>query len=217
MSRRVSQAGAVRQPFWPWVLVGALVIIAGALWVWNSGGRIAPPVIAAVPSFHLVDQTGNAYGSDDLRGKVWIASFIYSTCPGPCPRVVERMGHVRDQIGDEIDLRLVSFSVDPQTDTPEVLAEYGKQHDIDPQRWHLLTGPVDDVVTLIRKGFMLALQRSDAPEAAKLATDGPVIHSTRLVLVDRSGRIRGYYETNDPDDMTRLVADARTLLRNKAA
>ena len=209
-------ADARRRSSWPWLIFGALIISALAIRVWTSGNRPTLPVIANVPAFNLVDQTGHPYGSEDLANKVWLASFIYTTCPGPCPRVMERMAHVQAQLGNEADLMLVSFSVDPQADTPDVLDAYARLRTIDPQRWRLLTGPVDDVVSLIRRGFMLALQRSDVPNAGRLATEGPVIHSTRLVLVDRDGRIRGYYETNDAGDMERLIADTRYLLRNKA-
>jgi protein SCO1/2 len=209
-------ADARRRSSWPWLIFGALIISALAIRVWTSGNRPTLPVIANVPAFDLVDQTGHPYGSEDLANKVWLASFIYTTCPGPCPRVMERMAHVQAQLGNEADLMLVSFSVDPQADTPDVLDAYARLRTIDPQRWRLLTGPVDDVVSLIRKGFMLALQRSDVPNAGRLATEGPVIHSTRLVLVDRDGRIRGYYETNDAGDMERLIGDTRYLLRNKA-
>jgi len=204
-----------RRSAWPWLVFGAIMVSALAVRVWTSGNRARLPVIAEVPAFEFVDQTARAFGSKDLADKVWVASFIYTTCPGPCPRVVERMAHAQAQLGNEPDLMLVSFSVDPQADTPEVLDAYARLRNIDSQRWRLLTGPVDAVVSLIRKGFMLALQRSDTPGGQKLATDGPVIHSTRLVLVDRGGRIRGYYETNDAADMERLVADTRNLLRNK--
>jgi len=201
---------------WPWLVLGMLLIavLAARLWIASSGTPL--PVIADVPAFRLVDQTDHPYGSDDLAGKIWIASFIYSTCPGPCPRVMERMAHVQARLGTHPDLMMVSFSVDPAEDTPEVLGTYGRLRNIDPQRWRLLTGPVDDVVSLIRKGFMLALERSDAPEGERLAREGPVIHSTRLVLVDRRGCIRGYYETNDVGDMKRLVSDTRALLRNES-
>lgn len=212
-SAPTSTAGR-KQSAWPWLIFGALIVFALAVRTWTSSSHPALPVIANLPAFELVDQTGHRYGSKDLADKVWLASFIYTTCPGPCPRVVERMAHAQAQLGNEPDLMLVSFSVDPEVDTPAVLDTYARLRGIDAQRWRLLTGSVDDVVSLISKGFMLALQRSDKPAAERLATEGPVIHSTRLVLVDRRARIRGYYETNDPGDMERLVADTRELLRN---
>lgn len=202
-----------RRPAWPWLVFGALVITALSLRLWLVGERAPLPVIANVPAFELLDQNGTTYGSRDLTGKVWIASFVYTTCPGPCPRVMERMAYTQSRLGNEPDLALVSFSVDPAADTPEVLATYGKLRNIDPRRWRLLTGSVSDVVTLIRGGFLLALERTQTSDPERLRTEGPVIHSSRLVLVDQNSRIRGYYETTEPGDMDRLVEDTRHLLR----
>jgi len=203
---------------WPWLVFGGAVIAAlgGRLWI-SSTTKQPLPVLADVPPFALMDQTGAPFGSKDLSGKVWIASFVYTTCPGPCPRVVERLAHTQSRLGNEPDLAIVSFSVDPAADTPDVLATYGKLRNIDPRRWRLLTGPVADVVKLIRQGFLLALERAEDGNAAELALEGPVIHSTRLVLVDQRFRIRGYYETTDPGDMDRLVEDTRRLLRSPQA
>jgi len=203
---------------WPWLVLGGVVIAVLAARLWVSSMTKQPlPVLASVPPFELVDQTGAPYGSRELSGKVWIASFVYTTCPGPCPRVVERLAHTQSRLGNEPGLAIVSFSVDPGSDTPEVLAAYGKLRNIDPGRWRLLTGPVSDVVKLIRQGFLLALERAEDGDAGQLALEGPVIHSTRLVLVDQRLRIRGYYETTDPGDMDRLVEDTRRLLRDAQA
>jgi protein SCO1/2 len=194
-------------------LIGVLALrLLGA---YSSASR--PPVLAVLPAFALVDQTGAPFRSEQLVGRVWIASFIYTTCPGPCPRVVERMADVQRRLEGEPDLRIVSFSVDPEADTPEVLAAYGQSRAIDPQRWKLLTGNADDVLKLVRGGFMLALARAEEAEGVDLTSSGPVVHSVHLVLVDRSLQVRGYYESTDPEAMTRLVADARLLLHHPNA
>lgn len=165
------------------------------------------PNIGIVPAFQLIDQNGESYGSQQLLGKIWIADFIYSTCPGPCPMISSRMGDLQKPLRDT-DVKLVSFSVDPQHDTPAVLREYAAKLDAQPGRWHFLTGDKNTIYRLSREGFKLATAEGGA--------EGP-IHSTRLVLVDRSGMIRGYYDATDADAVTRLLADTSHLRRDQPA
>jgi protein SCO1/2 len=160
-----------------------------------------------VPPFQLVDQNGQSYGTAQLQGKIWIADFVYSTCPGPCPMISSRMSETQKPLRDT-DVKLVSFSVDPQHDTPAVLREYAARLNAQPQRWHFLTGDKNTIYHLVRDGFKLAT--ADAGEG------GPV-HSTRMVLVDRTGTIRGYYDATDADAITRLLADTTHLLREQPA
>jgi cytochrome oxidase Cu insertion factor (SCO1/SenC/PrrC family) len=124
----VSDAHHVAPPrrLWPWLVLGAILIVTLAIRLVGVGlSRPELPVMTRVPSFALTDQTGGAFTSRDIAGKVWVASFIYTTCPGPCPRVVQRVAEVQRRLGDEPDVRFVSFSVDPAADTPAVLAAYG--------------------------------------------------------------------------------------------
>jgi protein SCO1/2 len=165
------------------------------------------PVLGEVPAFTLIDQTGAPFSDRDLEGVPWIATFVYSTCPGPCPRVIEKVQAADRRLSHDPRIRLVSVTVDPAADTPEVLAIYGRNRSIDPVRWKLLTGDPDAVFALVRGGFKLGVERDDtaSPEV------GPVIHSLMAVLVDGARKVRGYYDTNDAAAMDRLVADARTL------
>lgn len=167
----------------------------------------ALPKDGFVPLFQLIDQHGAPFGSPQLLGKIWIADFVYSTCPGPCPMISSRMGELQKPLRDT-DVKLVSFSVDPQHDTPPVLRDYAAKLNAQPGRWYFLTGQKDTIYRLSRDGFKLAAAEGEAA--------GP-IHSTRLVLVDRSGEIRGYYDATDADAVTRLLADTNHLLREQAA
>jgi protein SCO1/2 len=204
----------LRAARWPWLVLGAVLIAVLGLRVLSLRiGSPELPILARVPSFTLTDQRGTAITSGDLTGKVWIASFIYTTCPGPCPRVVQRVADVQRRLGDEADLRFVSFSVDPAADTPEVLAAYGESRGIEPERWKLVTGSVPAVVDLVRRGFLLAVERADDTDPQVLASEGPVVHDLRLALVDRDLQVRGYYDSTDPEAVDRLVGDARRLLR----
>jgi protein SCO1/2 len=154
------------------------------------------PSYNAVPQFHLTDQTNSAFDSSKLAGHVWIADFIYTSCPGPCPRMSSQMHQVAKALPD---VRLVSFTIDPATDTPAVLNEYSKHFEADPARWFFLTGPLPELQRLSKNVFMLG------------DIDGSLEHSTRFVLVDRQSRVRGYYLTEEPDAIQRLIADAKKL------
>ncbi len=200
----------------------AIVGVIGARLL-RTYGAAGPelPVLGGVPDFSFVDQSGQAYGSADLAGKVWVASFIYTSCPGPCPRLVAKVKTLQRRFSGNPDFALVSFSVDPQTDTVETLGRYADTHAIDPAVWKLLTGPTDAVLHTIRSGFFMAVARTEEvldkldSKAAKAAVDpdqGPISHSVRLVLVDRDGKIRGFFDSNDESDLSRLGTGVETLL-----
>jgi protein SCO1/2 len=163
------------------------------------------PKDGIVPPFQLTDQNGEIFGSQQLQGKIWIADFIYSSCPGPCPMISSRMSETQKPLRDT-DVKLVSFSVDPEHDTPAVLRDYASRLNAQAGRWHFLTGDKDVIYRLSRDGFKLA--------AAENGGTGP-IHSTRMVLVDRDGVIRGYYDATDADAVTRLLADTNHLLHEQ--
>ncbi len=193
--------------------VAALIFVAAAVAATRFAvRRPALPVISSLPEFHLVDQTGAPLSNADLRGRVWIASFIYTRCTGPCPVIVERLHQVARRLADVPNLAIVSFTVDPQYDTPEVLAAYGRKHRIDPSRWKLVTGPIRAVIGLIREGFYLPVERNAGGDPQRAAV---VTHSVRLVLVDQAGRIRAYYDSGSQDDLDRLVNDVRWLAKRK--
>ena len=160
-----------------------------------------------VPSFQLVNQNGQSFGSAQLAGKIWIADFIYTTCPGPCPMISSRMSEVQKPL-EKTDVHLVSFSVDPEKDTPQVLRGYADKLQADPARWDFLTGPKSAIYKLSHDGFKLAVSDSSSAQ-------GIPIHSTRIVLVDRHGEIRGYYDATEADAITKLVADTNHLLREQ--
>ncbi len=159
-----------------------------------------------VPAFQLVNQDNQSFGTEQLRGKVWIADFVYTSCPGPCPMISSRMGEVQKPLKDT-DVNLVTFSVDPQHDTPTVLRDYAARLKAEPGRWNFLTGDKGTIYRLARDGFKLAAM--DDPQGS-----GP-IHSTRMVLVDRRGSIRGYYDALEADAVTRLLADTHHLLQDQ--
>src|SRR5262249_2886306 len=140
----------------------------------------------------------------DLAGKVWIADFIFTNCAGTCPVITGTMRPLQNALPDEV--HLVSFSVDPAPDPPAVLREYVKKSNPNTQRAPLPTGDKTQLYDLSIKGFKLALEDTGGTDAE------PITHSTRLVLVDKQGKIRGYYGGTDEDDMRKLFTDAAALL-----
>ena len=157
-----------------------------------------------VPEFTLINQDGKNFGSADLRGKIWIVDFIYTTCPGPCPMISSRMSELQQPL-EKTDVHLVSFTVDSAKDTPQVLQTYAERLHAEPGRWDFLTGAQSTIYNLSRNGFKLAIGEAK----------GVPIHSTRMILVDRHGAIRGYYDAAEPDAVTKLVADTTHLLREQ--
>ena len=160
-----------------------------------------------VPAFELLNQNGQSFGSAQLAGKIWIADFIYTTCPGPCPMISSRMSELQKPL-EKSDVHLVSFSVDPEKDTPQVLRGYAEKLQADHARWDFVTGPKSAIYKLSHDGFKLAV--SDGGDER-----GIPVHSTRMVLVDRHGQIRGYYDATEPDAVTKVLADTNHLLREQ--
>ena len=194
------------------ILLGAPLVVATVFFfVWrgqvNHLANRALQSYGSVPSFQLVNQNGQPFSSNQLAGKIWIADFIFTSCPGPCPMISSRMSELQKPL-EKTDVHLVSFSVDPEKDTPEVLRGYAEKLHAQPQRWDFLTGPKATIYDLSKNGFSLAA--TDGSEEA-----GVPVHSTRMVLVDRHGKIRGYYDALGPDAVTKLLADTSHLLREQ--
>jgi len=173
--------------------------------------------IGEVAEFTLIDQSGREVSKSDLDGKVWVACFFFTRCGTVCPQVTETMHRVQEQVRKVgyPDVALVSISVDPENDLPEVLQAYATGHGADASRWLFLTGKQEDVYQLIRESFLLGVARNEGKD---LFPGNEVSHSTRLVLVDRHGKIRGLYdgrkedETHVPvDDVPRLMGDIARL------
>jgi protein SCO1 len=177
--------------FWvAWVVLGFVLPLGRAL------GRDLPKPPAlhlALPAFNLIDQRGQPFGLSDLRGHVWVADFVFTSCPTSCPKLTKKMRQIQHRarhLGDAF--HLVTFTVDPANDTPEVLAAYAAEYQADTRRWSFLTGPLGDVEPTVVQGFKIAMGREDG--GAGLFS---IFHGEKLVLVDQEGFIRGYYDADD--------------------
>jgi len=163
------------------------------------------PTLYAVPPFQLTAQDGRDFlSATELAGRVWVADFIYTTCTGPCPRMSRLMKNIAEATRTLPNVRYVSITVDPTHDTPQALAAYAKRYAANTTRWSFLTGPPEALHTLKRDGFKLG------------NVDGSLNHSTRFVLVDARGHIRGFYGTADDSDIPHLIASIQQLASESA-
>jgi protein SCO1/2 len=169
------------------------------------------PRVAQVPAFELRDQDGALVTRDALRGHVWVANFMFTSCPDVCPILTAKMAGVRTRlVGDRVPVRIVSFTVDAQTDTPAVLKQYARERSADFDDWRFLTGPLDQVKHVIVEGFKQGIQ----PQPAQAGQPQAILHGSHFVLVDRELYIRGYY-ASDGDGLLRLARDARILAEHR--
>lgn len=191
-----------------WVLAGAIGIAGVLRWRSLAGTSQASvnvavdqPAGAPVPDFVLTDQNGRSVALANLRGRVWIGAFIFTRCSDICPGMAATLASLQTAIPDK-DVLLVSFSVDPEHDTPAILNAYAQKLGADGERWHLVTGAKADIERVSR-GMLLGLSMSDKPQE--------VTHSDRFVLVGRDGVVRGYYSALDEREITRLKEDVAKL------
>jgi cytochrome oxidase Cu insertion factor (SCO1/SenC/PrrC family) len=165
--------------------------------------------IRSVPPFALTERSGKTITNQDLAGKIWVADFVYTTCPGPCPAITASMARLQADVLPDPQVQLVSFTVDPQNDTPPVLAKYADRFGADPNRWWFLTGPEKPLYALIQNGFLQAVQ--DNRGAPLDPGQFTVTHSTYLALVDGDGNVRGFYDGNGTDSRASILRDIKVL------
>jgi protein SCO1/2 len=161
------------------------------------------PSYGSVPEFILTDQSGARFDSSPvLDGHVWVADFMFTNCPGPCPRMSAQMRQVQTALAPN-DVKLISLTVDPRRDSPETLKIYASRYSARPGVWYFLTGDLNTLQHLDRDVFKLG------------DIDGSLDHSTRFVLVDRKEQVRGFYLTEEPDAIARVIADAKALVKER--
>ena len=187
--------------FKPWVYLSSLLIVIILIIVLQPKEENELPIIGQIPSFDLIDQNGESFTLENVKGNVWLADFIFTTCAGPCPIMTERMSTVQHDLIDIDKLKFVSFTVNPDYDTPEVLKKYAKRYDADISTWSFVTGKYEQIQELIANGFKMG----DEEEI--------VFHSTRFALVDHEGNLRGYYSGTEPMDHENLTRDIHSLVK----
>jgi len=205
------------------ILRGAVILLGGAVvlmlgWRLTSLKKrqaIPQPLVlpladyGTVGDFTLTERSGETVQRKDLSGSVWVANFIFTRCTGPCPMITMKMSQLQKEFLGTPQLKLVSFTVDPEHDSPEILTEYADNYGADKKFWVFLTGNTDDVYSLIRNNFHLAVQENADPNAPP---GEEVNHSLHFALVDQHSTIRGFYVGTDSESMDQLKSHIRKLL-----
>lgn len=188
--------------------LSAFVLVISAFWVFTRPPRMDLPDYGEAPSFSLSDQDGQLFDSGALKGKVWIASFVYSTCKSSCPMLAAQMKHLYKDMPADSAFELISVTVDPDVDTPTRLQAYAKELGVADKRWLFLTGKKSYIKSLINDGFRLVAEPSARSD------DNEIMHSTKLVLVDPQGHIRGYFDGTLAESGPLLKGAAEQLLHD---
>ena len=183
------------------IIYGIVAVILAVTYFMKDGKPAKDlPVIGTIPEFSFTDSKGNEINRQDLDGKVWVADFIFTTCTMACPVLTGNMNIVHKEFKNNDNVRIVSISVYPEYDTPEVLSEYASRYDANTDRWHFLTGPEQSVKDIILNGFKIG------------DYEDIIFHSEKFALVDKKGQIRGYYSGMITEEMTKLKKDINILL-----
>ena len=170
----------------------------------NSEPENNLPIIGNIPDFEFVNSEGETITLTSLKGKVWVADFIFTTCNMACPIMTGNMNIIHKKYKQNDDVRLVSISVYPEYDTPEVLTKYASQYNANTDRWYFLTGEESTVQEVIKDGFKIG------------DYEDIIFHSEKFALVDRSGMIRAYYNGMKTEDMKKLKKDINSLLKENS-
>lgn len=180
--------------------------------IYRSLKRELPPDLPAmyqIPQFELTNEFGKPFGSKDLSGKIYLANFIFTSCPTSCPLTMKKTQIIQKRLrGLGTKVAILSFSVDPETDTPEVLNKFARNYMANPYIWNFLTGPYDKMKDLLVNGFKVAVGKKD-PSMMDIA------HSEKVILVDGSGMVRGLYST-DKQSVDQLMIDVGILVNKKS-
>jgi len=164
------------------------------------------PVYSKIDQYSLTNEWGKSFGSNNLKGRVYIANFVFTNCPTVCPKLLKKMQKIQKRVrGLGSKIALVSFSVDPKNDTPKVLYKLSRKLQANPHVWSFLTGSENNIKNILLKNFKLPMQKSDNVYS--------FAHSQKFVLVDKNGSIRGYY-SSDKDSINRLMIDVGLLVNN---
>ena len=196
----------------PALWVGVLGVVLLSLVIYRATAtrgslKVQLPVLSSVPAFSFVDQSGAPLGSAQLSGKIWVANFIFTRCPNICPKFTAKMGTLQDRSKEQLpELTLVSFTVDPENDTPEVLTAYGQKFRADFSRWHFLRGDRPELERVIRDGMLQPMDRGDGQDL------NTVVHGSYFALIDEKLQVRGVYRFSEPGAVDDVIRDAKLLL-----
>ncbi len=184
-----------------------LLLVAGYLFFRSTPASKAAPleIYGKIPGFSFQTQEAAPYSPKDMLGHVSIANFIFTRCPSICPVFTMKLQRIGEDISE--DIHLLSFSVDPEYDTPERLSQFAQNYSADPKRWHFLTGQTDKVKEVVEGALKISMQKNGLDENGV----PDIVHGSHFVLFDSKGRIRGYYNSEDTERIDALKRDAEAL------
>ncbi|MDJ1466511.1 SCO family protein [Xanthocytophaga flava] len=175
-----------------------------------KGKEIIDTLFHTVPDFELINQDGKQVKGASLKGKVVVADFFFTRCPGMCKKMSSQMTRVQERFINNPEIQIVSFSVDPRNDTVPALRNYADMYDIKTEKWQLLTGDKPQIYRLAKYGYFVTAKEND-PVAQNL--EDQFVHTDKFVLVDKGGVIRGYYNGTNRKDVDRLITEIDILLQ----
>ncbi len=168
-------------------------------------------VFHTIPAWTLTDENARPFSSSSLKGKIYVADFFFTRCESICPKMSSELTRLQDVFVDNEDIQIVSFSVDPSNDTPEKLKQYAKEYDAVAGKWHFMTGTREQIYPLAIKGYYIPVADASEYDKAIKSPNETFIHSEKLILVDKEGYIRGFYDGTDKKDVDRLILEIRVL------
>ena len=184
------------------IIYGIVAVILLVTFLFKESSTLDDlPISGSVPDFEFTDSNGETITREDMEGKVWVADFIFTTCTMACPIMTGNMNIIHKSFKEDNNVRIISISVYPEYDTPDVLKEYASRYNANTDRWHFLTGPEESVKNIIKTGFKIG------------DYEDIIFHSEKFALVDVRGNIRGYYSGMETEDMSKLKKDIKRLLR----
>ncbi len=206
--------------FWAVAFLAALLIGAVAFVIvlclevrlFSEESALPDDDFGMVADFSLTERSGQSVERDDLRGRVWVASFVFTRCAGACQQITGNMARLQRELEGNENVVLVSFTVDPEYDTPQILRAYADRYKADPKRWLFLTGEPKTVYHLIQSGFYVTA----VPNQGEERKPGyEVTHASKLVVLDRRGHMRAYLDATEPDVVDRVKQKIEALVREK--
>ena len=203
-----------------WIAWGALlatILCVTLAFVWQriSESRTPDlPVIGTLPEFTLTNQSFQPVTKDSLLGHVTLADIIFTRCGGPCPEMTRKMSNLQRVLPEDPTVKLLTLTTDPGYDTPEVLKQWSSRFNANPSRWWFLTGPKLEIARLAVDGLKLIAE--EKPIKDRTSAEDLFIHSTIFVIVDKQARLRGSFDSTEPDFEKQVRAAVKKLLKEKS-
>ncbi|HUR47545.1 MAG TPA: SCO family protein [Candidatus Saccharimonadales bacterium] len=204
-----------------WVVWGALTLtiiaILGAFIyskiVGAEESRVQSPLTTGLPAFNMTNQFGEVVTAESLKGKVLLVDIIFTQCGGPCPKMTQRMADLQSQLPQQLPVKLVTLTTDPEHDSPAVLKRYGEKFGADFKRWMFLTGTKTNLAVLARDGLKLVAEEIKPED--RVSPDDLFLHSTIFVLLDKHGRLRGSFDSTEEGFLARVTKALKAVAKER--